>query len=292
MSTLTVSQVPPIAVSRKSRSQLAAKRILVSLGQLFGTTGFTSRIAETRLGLDFLYVSKELSRMAARPYNYLSVVRTVPRQLGGFENLYAISNHGWSTINYILGHAPVPAKQTETSYGAILKAAYLLYGTGGVVEYVRTFAFKELIQDSTTSAYTNELAGMLVLIDPKRGPTEVVLGEIRNSPENETFGTAARALYLQNMGLIPQNIAIQPYVWYNKAEGLSEPTIMNALLLRGAIELYTKLTVQKNKLESLEADQKIISEAYKSLLAEEKKRNEQLEKENLSLKKEISDSRL
>ena len=124
------------------------------------------------------------------------------------------------------------------------------------------------------------------------GPAESVLGEMKDSPMLETFGTAARALYLQNMGLIPQNIAIQPYVWYNKAEGLSEPTIMNALLLRGGIELYTKLAVQKTKLESLEADQKIISESYKSLLVEEKKRNEQLEKENASLKKEISDRRL
>ena len=105
MSTLTVSQVPPVAVSRKSRSQLATKGILVRLGQLFGSTGFTSRRAEIRLGLDFLYVSKKLSRMAARPYNYLSVVRKNPRQIGGFENVYIISKHGWSKIG--LGMATI-----------------------------------------------------------------------------------------------------------------------------------------------------------------------------------------
>jgi len=225
--------------------------------------------------------------MAARPYNYLSVVRKNPRQIGGFENLYVISNHGWSKINYLQGHAPVPAKQTETVFGSMSKAAYLLYGTGDGFEFVRNSAIKELFQDSTTPTYTNEFAMMLVLIDPKRGPTEAVLGAVTNSPMLEKFGTVNRALYLQNMGLIPQDIAIQSYVWYNKAEGHSETTIMNALLLRGAIELYTKLTVQKTKLESLEADHKILSEAYKSLLAEEKKRNEQLEKENASLKKEV-----
>lgn len=101
MSTLTVSQVPPVAVSRVSRSQLAAKGILVRLGQLFGSTSFTSRRAEIRLGFDFLYVSKKLSRMATGPYNYLSVVSKNPRQMGGFENVYMISNHGWRKINYL-----------------------------------------------------------------------------------------------------------------------------------------------------------------------------------------------
>lgn len=172
------------------------------------------------------------------------------------------------------------------------KAAYLLNGTGDVDGYLRSCAIREVIQDSAPPVCTNELARMLVLIDPERGPTEAVLGAARNLPMLETFGTTARALYLQKIGLIPKNIAVLPYVCYNKVEGHSEPTIMNALLLRGGIELYTKLTVQEKKLESLEADQKTISEAYKSLLAEEKKRNEQLEKENASLKKEISDNRL
>ncbi|MGD0424828.1 MAG: hypothetical protein ABSA92_15430 [Candidatus Bathyarchaeia archaeon] len=98
LSLMAVSQVPPVAVSRGSRSQLATKGILVRLGQVFGSTGYTSREAEIRLGLDFLYVSKELSRMATRPYNYLSVVRKNPRQIGGFENVYIISKHGWSKI--------------------------------------------------------------------------------------------------------------------------------------------------------------------------------------------------
>ena len=173
MSLMAVSQVPPVAVSRGSRSQLATKGILVRLGQLFGSAGFTSRVAEIRLGLDFRYVSKKLSRMAARPYNYLVVVSKNSRQMGGFENVYMISKHGWSKINYLQGHASVPAKQTETFYGSISKAAYLLYGTGDVFEYVRSSASRELIQDSTKSAYTNELARMLVLIDPRRRPSRI-----------------------------------------------------------------------------------------------------------------------
>lgn len=290
MSTLTVSQVPSVAVSRRSRSQLATKRVLVRLGQLFGRTAFTSRIAEIRLGLDFLYVSKKLSRMAARPYNYLVVVsknsrqvRKNPKQIGGFENVYMISKHGWSKINYLKEQVRAPAKQTETLLGSMSKVAVLIRGTGDVFDFVRSSASRELIQDSTP-ALTSELARMLVLIDPKRGPTEAMLDQTGNLLMLETTATTDRALHLQKMGLIPQNIAIQPYVWYNKAEGFSEPTIMNALLLRGGIELYSKLAVQESKLESLEADHKIILEAYRSLLAGEKKRNEQLERENASLK--------
>ena len=105
LSLMAVSQVPPVAVSRGSRSQLATKSILVRLGQVFGSRGFTSREAEIRLGLDFLYVSKKLSRMATRPYNYLSVVRKNPRQIGGFENVYIISKHGWRKIG--LGMATI-----------------------------------------------------------------------------------------------------------------------------------------------------------------------------------------
>jgi hypothetical protein len=78
---------------------------------------------------------------------------------------------------------------------------------------------------------------MLVLIDPKRGPAEALLAEMRtlenvDLPLLETFGTVHRALYLQKMGLIPESIAIQPYVTFNKAKGISEATIMNALLLQ------------------------------------------------------------
>lgn len=105
LSLIAVSQLPPVAVSCGSRSQLATKGILVRLGQVFGSTGYTSREAEIRLGLDFLYVSKKLSRMATRPYNYLSVVRKNPRQIGGFENAYIISKHGWSKIG--LGMATI-----------------------------------------------------------------------------------------------------------------------------------------------------------------------------------------
>src|SRR5208337_2837383 len=293
MSTLTVSQVQPVAVSRGPRSQLATKGILVMLGQLFGSVGFTSRGAASRLGLDFLYVSKELSRMAARPYNYLSVVRTVPRQMGGFENLYVISKHGWSKINYLQGHAPVPAKQTGvTSWDSMWNAALLLYGTGHVFEVMTSCLSKKLGQELKMPALMDDLGQMLVLIDPDRGPVEAVLAAIWNSPMLEAIVTVDRALCLQKIGLIPESVEIPTYVAYNKAKGIPESTIMNALLLRGGIELQTKLAEQKTKSESLETNQKIISEKVEPLLAGEEKRKEQLEKENASLKKEVSDGRL
>jgi len=291
MSTLTVSQAQPVAVSRGPRSQLAAKNTLATLRQVFGNGVFTSRDAAPRLGLNFRYVSKELSRMAARPYNYLSIVRTNPRRRGGFENVYTISPRGWSKIDYYRAHTPVPAKQTEVTYwDSMSNAVLLLYGTGHVFEVMTSYLSKKLGQGWKMPALFDDLGQMLVLIDPDRGPDEAVLAAIgRSSPMLETIGTVDRALYLQKIGLIPESVEIPAYVAYNKAKGIPESTIMNALLIRGGIELRAKLAEQKTKSESLETNQKIIMEKVEPLLTE--KRKEQLEK-NASLKEEVSDGRL
>jgi hypothetical protein len=230
--------------------------------------------------------------MATRPYNYLSVVRKNSRRIGGFENVYVISKHGWSKINYYRAHPAVTAK--ETCWDSMWNAGFLLYGTGDVSEAMTSFLSKKVGQNLKMPALMGGLDQMLALLDPERVPAEALLGAMRryenvDSPWVEPYGTVDRALYLQEIGLIPESVAIPSYVAFNKAKGISEGTIINALLLRGGIELRTKLTEQKTKSESLEADQKVTSNKNESLLVDDEERNGQLEKENASLKKAVSD---
>jgi len=142
----------------RARSHLAAKNILVTLGQVFGAGVFTSSAALIRLGLDFLYTSRALSRMAQRPYPSLSVVRRVPRMIGGFENLYWISQRGWSKINYYRAHG-APVKQSEeTLWDSMCKADYLLKGKGSESEVKANTMLKMLGNASWMPALFDELS--------------------------------------------------------------------------------------------------------------------------------------
>jgi hypothetical protein len=225
-----------------SGSQLVTNGILMSLGQVYGGAVFTSKHVSKRLGLGFLslYISKLLSRMSRRPYYLLSVVTTVPRPGGGYENQYRISRRGWNKINYLRNHPP-PATPANPRLGdEMWKANYLLNGKGTMAETMLSPVAQTVVQSLPNPSILDEVGMLLVTFDDERLPAEIVNRMLVRSKE-DPFRLVERATYLQKIGLVPADISPTLLILQALRNGSSDAAILIILLLRGAIKLRDEL---------------------------------------------------
>ena len=178
----------------------------MSLGQVYGGAWFTSRDVSDRLGLDFLHTAKLLSRMSKRPYYLLSVVATVARTWGGYENQYTISQRGWNKITYLRNH-PAPATPTNPHlWDEVLKAKYLLTGKGAMAETMRCDFVQTLGRPLSSVSVLDEVGMLLLTFDHGRLPAEMANVILVRSKEDERLRLAERVGYLQKIGLVPADI--------------------------------------------------------------------------------------
>ena len=232
----TVSLTGPVG----SRSQLVTNRFLIALGQVFGWKEFTSLDVTGRLGLDFLNTAKLLSRMSRKPY-YLLSARRIPRQYGGYENVYAISPKGWRKIGYL--QRPPAQGELSTARNPTQEAwatHYLLTGKGKGDEVLEDWYFQTRIASRFPLPPIHprlDREGLLLFSFDPRLITLESNSIFLDEPARMTF----RAMYLQSRGLIPQDINLALFVPEAYERGSSGSTILISLLIRGGLALVEQL---------------------------------------------------
>jgi len=239
--------------SNRSRSQLVANRILITLGQVFWLGTFTSRDVSNRLGLDFLYVCKTLSKMSKRPYYVLSATR-VSRVSGGFENVYTISVKGWGKICHFAGQSqrvqePMPVQPQQMEGSCLLGASrvqverdyrlpYLLIGKGTAEEY----ALLGIPPNGTATDTPIErirpanISGIMTGLNFAYLFVEGCCGALRSVGHREDE-LAIHMAGLQALGLTPSHIRAPLYANAARYLGATKEEIYITLLAQRCIEL-------------------------------------------------------
>ncbi len=227
-----------------SRSQLAANgsnnRFLLALGNRFGKRRFSSKDVANQLGIDFLHTAKKLCRMAHAPYNLLSA-RKMPRPMGGYENIYSISAHGWGKITYLQGHT-VQRKIPSSSPEEVWASYYLANGMGEEADLMETINFNEVAhQFPPLYPSTDEMGRVLCHLDPAGQVLVEGIKMYMNLPQRDYRKTWLQARHLQLRGLIPREINVGLFVLNAYQRGSSDSAIISTLLLRGGFKLRSEV---------------------------------------------------
>ena len=262
--------------SNRPRSQLVANLFLQTLGQVFGLGSFQSRDVSVRLGLEFSYVSKLLSRLSGKPY-YELLATPVSRVSGGFENVYTISVKGWGKICYLVGQSavvqesiPEQGAQTEGSFllGASraqiekdFRLPYLLSGKGEAEEYALFGIPPDGIGMNTPIERFRpaNVSGIMTGLNSAYLVVEGCCRLLRRCGFREhelAFHTAG----LWTLGLAPSDICAPLYGNAARYLGATKEEIYIALLTRRCIELSRRVSRLQDKLSETRYEQDKLSD--------------------------------
>ena len=269
--------------------------MLLVLGQVFGGSTFTSRRASDVLGMDFLHVAKVLFRM--RRSNLLRVVARESRVWGGYENVYEISDRGFSKIRYLQGNHGTPKACPEPEpdmIGQAYASQYMLLGRGSIGELFGHAAFKLVTNGVQISPITDEVGMLLECFSPPFLQSEIFCKYVFNgSPFEPSYvRLVTRATHLQKLGYVPDDINLPLFIGNAMLRKSTEPVILLGLILRGSIELKVRYDALIGRLENA-TRQHLFSQPcsmgcrgcddYERLLFEEKEKSRSLEAENAQI---------
>ncbi len=263
---------------RRARSQQGTKLILLRLAETFDTLPFNSSTAAMRLGTDFLYTAKILSRLKDR---YLLTATRIPRIMGGFENSYVISPRGWQKIRYLrntafsefntfAGNVVQESRRPHEDSGVgvtfdwmrpdwirgftqdiidgVVRPRYLLGGFGTEAEAKAVVAAKSLrYRLLPEKTYSDPLQLQLLILDERFLDYELnsLFFAMVFPPLRHVTTVISRASMLKSLGIVPAEINIPIFAYNAKEFGYSDPEILTVLLIRGGLALKQELETCK-----------------------------------------------